>query len=82
MYTIVRTTPSSIVVAQGDMHLEIQGESFMRGLGSPDFVISIHSITGWTLNSKAHRISIDERRAIVDFVISKLSAKGWTITAE
>jgi Immunity protein 74 len=82
MYTIIKNDPSSIVVAQGDMQVEIQGESFMRGLGLPDFIIFIHNITSWTRNGKAIPISIDERITIVDFVISKLSSKGWAITTE
>lgn len=82
MYDIIKTTPTAIVVKQGDKLVKIQGESFARGYGSPDFIISVDSIKNWILGDRVEAIALVERDAIVSFVLTELSAKGWEIIAE
>jgi hypothetical protein len=82
MYTILKTTPSSIVVSHGDKLVKVLGESFERGHGSPDFIIDVASICDWIVKDKTQPISFNEKQTIVKFLVDELSSKGWSIVAE
>jgi hypothetical protein len=45
---IIKTTPCSIEISKDNLVLKIYGESFLRGFGSPDFIIEKSSIKHWT----------------------------------
>jgi hypothetical protein len=82
MLQIVKTTPSSIHVRDGDKLIKVEGESFARGFGSPDFIIHIDSIRQWASPGGPIDISPAERQQIVKFLLDELSKRNWIITAE
>ena len=82
MPSIIKTTPSSITVQVEDKTLNVSGESFVRGSGSPDFVIDINSIKTWDAPHHAIAITEDEREIIVQYLLDELSRRNWNVTAE
>lgn len=82
MYEITRTTPSSITVKNENRIVKIFGESYMRGHGSPDFVIDVSSIINWKDGDSLYPIDAQERERITEFVILELRGRGWDIVAE
>ena len=82
MYTILKTTPNSISISQGEKLMKVLGESFERGYGSPDFIIDISSIHDWVIKDKIQPINFDEQQIIIKFLLDELTSKGWSITAE
>ena len=82
MLEIVKTTPSSILVKEGEKTIKVQGESFARGFGSPDFIIDIGSVRQWSSPSGLIDISPAEREEIIKFLLDELSRRNWIVTAE
>jgi Immunity protein 74 len=82
MYTVLKTTPNSIVIGRGEKLVEVRGESFERSHGSPDFIIDIDSIRDWIVQDKIQPINFDEKQTIVKFLLDELSSRGWSIIAE
>jgi hypothetical protein len=82
MYRLIRTTPSSIVVQSDERNVEVLGESFDRGHGSPDFIIHISSVKNWEDPGGSYPISIVERKSLIDFILLELQGRGWDIVAE
>jgi len=79
---IIRTTPSSIKVRVGDRVAKLTGESFARGYGSPDFIISSSSLEHWEAPLEDIPVTDLERRQIIEFALVALRARGWDITCE
>lgn len=82
MFAVVKTTPSSITIADGDRTMKILGESFARGFGSPDFIIDLGSIRGW--NSPAGTIPLgpDEKAQLVRELVDELTRQNWVVVTE
>jgi hypothetical protein len=72
------------VISKNNLILKISGESFLRGHGSPDFIINASSIKHWT--DKATRINYiidnNEKNQIINYVLTALRQKGWNIESE
>lgn len=82
MISITKTTPSSITVLVDNKTVRVFGESFVRGYGSPDFILDIASIKRWDPPYDAVAISEIERAFIVDYLLTELTARQWYVTAE
>ncbi len=82
MISITKTTPSSIHLQVGDRTIKVCGESFMRGFGSPDFIIDVSSIRHWDVPNQAVAVTDDERKMIVQYLLDELTRRNWAVTAE
>lgn len=82
MYNIVKTTPNSILVSQGDRLMKVLGESFERGHDSPDFIIDIDSMRDWIVKDEIQPVSLVEKKIILNFLLEELSSRGWLVIAE
>lgn len=82
MFTIVKTTPSSITIADGERTMKILGESFARGFGSPDFIIDLGSIRSWSSPSGTIPLGSDEKEQLVRELIDELTRRNWVVIAE
>ena len=82
MISITKTTPSSITVLLDNKTVKVSGESFVRGHGSPDFIIDIASIKTWDKPFDTVAITEGERAFIVDYLLRELTARQWYVTAE
>jgi len=79
---IVRTTPSSIKFEHQGATFKLLGESFLRGFGSPDFVIHRTSCSRLDENGEERDVDPVVRDALVDMVLAELRSRGWMIEAE
>lgn len=79
---IIRTTPSYIRVKLGERVAKLVGGSFMRGYGSPDFVIDTRALTFWESPYGLMPVTDAERASIIPFVLTTLRSRGWDIAAE
>ncbi|MFT4020507.1 MAG: Imm74 family immunity protein [Acinetobacter sp.] len=79
---IIKTTPYAIIVERDGWHIKIAGETFVRGYGSPDFIIYLNSIKRWEREEKEIPISEEERNMVVSFVLAELRSKRWLIEVE
>lgn len=79
---ILHTTPWGVTVGEGARTLTVQGESFARGHGSPDFVLFVDSIQAWRDGGKTYAIHEAERSQIVAFVLVALRGRGWSVETE
>lgn len=82
MISITKTTPSSITVRVDNKTVKVSGESFVRGYGSPDFIIDIASIKTWDKPFDTVAITKSERAFIVEYLLKELTARQWDVTAE
>ncbi|MBZ2209932.1 Imm74 family immunity protein [Massilia soli] len=82
MISITKATPSSITVLVDNKTVKVSGESFLRGHGSPDFIIDIGSIKKWDAPFDMVAITESERAVIVDYLLKELTARQWYVTAE
>lgn len=82
MYKIIRTTPGSIFVQSGSQVAKISGESFLRGYGSPDFVIDASSVRFWEDGDNLNSIDEGEKVVLIDFVLKELRGRDWDIVSE
>jgi len=76
------TTPSRIDVECAGKKASLQGESFARGFGSPDFVVFADQPAYWDTPLGKQRIEEAERQAIQAQVLGLLRARGWSIELE
>ena len=81
---IIRTAPYSITVEDKGARTKILGESFVRGHGSPDFIIHSNSIQCWEIVDIKKNIPINEieKKSIFDYVLKELRGRGWNIESE
>lgn len=81
---IVSATPYSITVEDEGLKILIAGESFIRGYGSPDFMIDANSIQYWERGGSKEIIKVNDndRARIIDFVLNELRGRGWLIESE
>lgn len=79
---LVRTTPSSIAISDGDKHLVISGESFAQGYGSPDFVIFRSSVQSWTTPEGVMAIDEEEKAEVLRQVVDELERRKWVVAVE
>jgi hypothetical protein len=77
--SIIYTTPSRIDIECDGKSAKLHGESFVRGMGSPDFVIDIGSPSFWETATGKVEIEAAERREIQTAVCEILRARGWSI---
>lgn len=82
MISIVKTTPSSISLKVGDKTIKVLGESFARGLGSPDFIIDVNSIKIWGNPDDSIAVTEDERAYILQYLLDELTRRNWVVIAE
>jgi hypothetical protein len=82
MLSILKTTPSSILVQFGEKTVKIYGESFERGYGSPDFIIDLNSIKAWEKPDANILITDEQRKSIVKYLLNELTLRKWIVTAE
>lgn len=82
MITITKATTSSITLLVDNKSVKVLGESFVRGHGSPDFIIDIASIKTWERPFDTTAITESERKLIVDYLLNKLTERRWYVTAE
>lgn len=79
---IAYTTPSRIDIECAGKKASLQGESFARGHGSPDFVVFANQPACWDTPFGKERIEEAERQAIQAQVLGLLRARGWSIELE
>jgi len=81
---IIKTAPYSIEIGKDNLTLKIYGESFVRGYGSPDFIIDTSKIKHWTDKVSGLNYAIDDNEAseIINYVLITLRQRGWNIEAE
>ncbi len=82
MISILKTTPSSITVKVDDKTVKVFGESFVRGFGSPDFIIDISSIKKWDAPYDDAIVTEEERQIIVQYLLEELTRRNWVVEAE
>ncbi len=79
---ITEITRSHIRIRVGDRTVTIQGEAYLPGYGSPDFVIYENSIRHW--DPPNENIEIDEitRKEILELLGKGLEKKKLTFEVE
>ena len=82
MISILKTTPSSIILQVDGKTLKVLGESFVRGYGSPDFIIDVASIKFWEKPHDAISITKEESDYIVQYLLDELRRRNWDVIAE
>lgn len=79
---IISTTPSRIDVTVDGRELSLHGESFIQGMGSPDFVIYKSSVKNWRNSNSDVILSESMKDEIIKVVIDELTEQGWKIEVE
>jgi hypothetical protein len=82
MISILKTTPSSITLKVGSKTIKVLGESFVRGFGSPDFIIDVSSIKSWDKPDDSITLTEDERKFILQYLLDELTRRKWIVVAE
>lgn len=82
MVSIIKTTPSSIILQVGDKTIKALGESFARGFGSPDFIIDVSSIKTWDKLDDSIAVTEDERKFILQYLLDELTRRSWIVIAK
>jgi hypothetical protein len=73
---ITYSTPSSITIEIDGRTVEIDAQGYLRGRGSPDFVVYSSSIVRWSDGAK---ISHEDKDRILDDLRRSAKEKGWSI---
>jgi hypothetical protein len=69
-------------VKLGDKTVTIEGEAYLRGLGSPDFVAYSNSIEHWDPPSQNLKISDAERLQILEVLKTCMAEKNLSLEIE
>lgn len=79
---ILQAAPNSITLQVDGKMLKVFGESFVRGYGSPDFVIDVASIRFWEKPHDAISVTKEEADYIVQYLLDELGRRNWNVIAE
>lgn len=80
--SILKITPSSITVQVGKRTVKVSGESFVRGYGSPDFIIDVSNINNWDKPFNLMAVTEVERNFILDYLLKELAKRKLIVRVE
>jgi hypothetical protein len=79
---IVNITPSSVKLEYNGKTLTIQGEAYLRGHGSPDFVAYSDSIIRWDPPDSQIVIDATTKREILELLKREMQKRNMTVEIE
>jgi len=79
---IIEITRSYIRIRIGDRTVTLEGEAYMRGHGSPDFVVYENAIHHW--DPPNDNIGIDEntKKEILEILKKEMAERNMTLEVE
>ena len=76
---IKHMTRGAVELSVGGRDVTMQGEAYLRGHGSPDFVAYRNTLTHWEDGAE---LTESDKQTIIDDLLSDAHARGWTIEVE
>ena len=70
---LVEITRGHLWVKVGGKSITIYGEAFLRGYGSPDFVLYQNSIEKWDVPDDKENLTIIEKEQLIQFLKGEFS---------
>ena len=79
---LVEITHGHLRVKIGGKSITIYGEAFLRGYGSPDFVLYQNSIEKWDAPDDKENLTLIEKKQLVQFLKEEFSRRKMCLKIE
>jgi hypothetical protein len=79
---LVEITHGHLRVKIGGKSITIYGEAFLRGYGSPDFVLYQNSIEKWDAPDDKENLTLIEKKQLVQFLKEEFSRRKMCVEIE
>jgi hypothetical protein len=79
---LVEITHGHLRVKIGGKSITIYGEAFLRGYGSPDFVLYQNSIEKWDAPDDKENLTLIEKKQLVQFLKEEFSRRKMCLEIE
>ncbi|MBA4053350.1 MAG: hypothetical protein C0490_01425 [Marivirga sp.] len=79
---LVEITHGHLRVKIGGKSITIYGEAFLRGYGSPDFVLYQNSIEKWDAPDDKENLPLIEKKQLVQFLKEEFSRRKMCLEIE
>lgn len=79
---LVELARGHLKVKEGDRYVTIYGEAFLRGHGSPDFLLYSNSLEKWDAPFEEHEILNEKKTEILNFVKEEFQRRKMILEIE
>lgn len=79
---LIEISRGHLKVRDGDRIVTIYGEAFLRGHGSPDFVVYSNTIEKWDAPFQEEVVSKEKKEEILRFIREEFERKQMTVEIE
>jgi hypothetical protein len=79
---LVEITHGHLRVKIGGKSITIYGEAFLRGYGSPDFVLYQNSIEKWDVPDNKENLTLIEKKQLFQFLKEEFSRRKMCLEIE
>ena len=79
---LVEITHGHLGVKIGGKSITIYGEAFLRGYGSPDFVLYQNSIEKWDVPDDKENLTLIEKKQLFQFLKEEFSRRKMCLEIE
>lgn len=79
---LVEITRGHLRVKVGRKSITIYGEAFLRGYGSPDFVLYQNSVEKWDAPDDKENLNLIEKKQLVQFLREEFSRRKMFLEIE
>lgn len=79
---LLTLTRGHIILEADGKKVTVYGEAFLRGHGSPDFVVYSNSMERWDAPNDAELISNQKKAEIIEFLQSEFNIRNMKIEIE
>ena len=79
---LVEITHGHLRVKIGGKSITIYGEAFLRGYGSPDFVLYQNSIEKWDVPDDKENLTLIEKKQLFQFLKEEFSRRKMCLEIE
>ena len=79
---LIETTRGHLRVRDGERTATIYGEAFLRGHGSPDFLVYSNSLDKWDPPNDVEKIPDETKKKILQFLREEFMRKNMTLEIE
>jgi hypothetical protein len=82
MMKLTKIARGHIVLEDGDKTAIVYGEAFIRGHGSPDFIVYCNTILQWDFPNDDCEISSQEKSEIIKFLRNEFIRRNMIVEIE
>ena len=82
MMELIKITRGHVILKDHSKTITIYGEAYIRGHGSPDFVVYSNTILRWDFTNDDAEISVQQKDEIIKFLRKEFARRNMLVEIE